>query len=81
MTRAQILEAIRLMQNVERIEVLEFTLRLMREDISSDENRAKKILSLAAAAEMMRDFYLEGSELTEFSDRSQDDFYEYENYA
>jgi hypothetical protein len=29
--------------------------------------------SLAAAAEMMRDFYAEGSELTEFSDRSDGD--------
>lgn len=37
--------------------------------------------NLAAAAEMMRDFYAEGSELTEFSDRSDEDFYEYENYA
>ena len=37
--------------------------------------------SLAAAAEMMRDFYAEGSELTEFSDRADEDFYEYENYA
>ncbi|PSB41544.1 hypothetical protein C7B77_27335 [Chamaesiphon polymorphus CCALA 037] len=37
--------------------------------------------NLTVAAELMRDFYAEGSELTEFSDRSQDDFYEYENYA
>jgi hypothetical protein len=37
--------------------------------------------SLATAAEMMRGFYVEGSELTEFSDRSDEDFYEYENYA
>jgi len=37
--------------------------------------------SLAPAAEMMRDFYAEGSELTEFSDRADEDFSEYENYA
>jgi hypothetical protein len=37
--------------------------------------------SLATAAEMMRDFYAEGSELTEFTDRADEDFYEYENYA
>jgi hypothetical protein len=37
--------------------------------------------SLVAAAEMMRDFYAEGSELTEFSDRADEDFYEYEKYA
>jgi hypothetical protein len=34
--------------------------------------------SLATAAEMMRDFYAEGSE---FTDRADEDFYEYENYA
>ncbi len=37
--------------------------------------------SLATAAEMMRDFYAEGSELTEFTDRANEDFYEYEYYA
>jgi hypothetical protein len=37
--------------------------------------------SLAAAAELMRDFYLEGNELTELSDQSNEDFYEYEKYA
>jgi hypothetical protein len=37
--------------------------------------------NLAAVAEMMRDFYAEGSKLTEFSDRSDEDFSEYENYA
>jgi hypothetical protein len=35
--------------------------------------------SLAAAAETIRDFYTEGSELTEFSDRSDEDLSEYES--
>jgi hypothetical protein len=35
--------------------------------------------SLATAAEMMGDFYPEGSELTEFTDRSTEDFSEYES--
>jgi propanediol dehydratase small subunit len=43
--------------------------------------KTKERSSLATAAEMMRDFYAEGSELTEFSDRADEDFYEYENYA
>jgi propanediol dehydratase small subunit len=43
--------------------------------------KTKERSSLATAAEMMRDFYAEGSELTEFSDRSNEDFSEYENYA
>jgi hypothetical protein len=37
--------------------------------------------SLAAAAKIMRDFYAEGSELTEFSDCADEDLYEYQNYA
>ena len=43
--------------------------------------KTKERSSLAAAAEMMLDFYAEGSELTEFSDRADEDFYEYEKYA
>jgi hypothetical protein len=33
-------------------------------------------LSLMEAAEMMRSYYAEGGELTEFSDLNQEDFYE-----
>jgi hypothetical protein len=39
--------------------------------------KTKERSRLVAAAEMMRDFYAEGSELTEFTDRSDEDFYEY----
>jgi hypothetical protein len=82
MTHSQILEAIRLMPTLERLEIVEFTLGLMRADITKDsEIKPAKQLSLASAAEVMRDFYAEGSTLSEFSDRSPDDFYEYENYA
>jgi hypothetical protein len=82
MTHSQILEAIRLMPTLERLEIVEFTLGLMRTDITKDsEVQLTKQLSLASAAEVMRNFYAEGSNLAEFSDRSVDDFYEYENYA
>jgi hypothetical protein len=82
MTHSQILEAIRLMPTIERIEIVEFTLGLMRADITRDSDlQPAKKLSLAAAAEVMHDLYAEGSHLAEFSDRSPDDFYEYENYA
>ena len=82
MTHSQILEAIRLMPMLEQLEIVEFTLGLMRADMTKDSNlQPVKQLSLAAAAEVMRDFYAEGSNLSEFSDRSPDDFYEYENYA
>ena len=39
MKRAQILEAIRLMQPEERLEVMEFTLLLMREEITKNDVR------------------------------------------
>jgi hypothetical protein len=70
MTHPQILEAIRLMPALERLAILEFTLGLMRADITKDsELQPAKQLSLASAAELMRDFYTEGSNLAEFSDR------------
>jgi hypothetical protein len=82
MTHSQILEAIRLMPTIERLEIVEFTLGLMRADITKDSDlQPAKQLSLASAAEVMRDFYAEGSNLAEFSDQSPDDFCEYENYA
>jgi hypothetical protein len=61
------------------VETLEFLRFLKTKDRFSEGDAPRT--SLATAAEMMRDFYAEGSELTEFIDRSQDDFYEYENYA
>jgi hypothetical protein len=82
MTHTQILEAIRLMPTLERLEIVEFTLGLMRADITKDsEIQPAKQLSLAVEAE--------GINLAEFSvrasvpigNRSPDDFLEYENYA
>jgi hypothetical protein len=63
MIKPQILEAIKQMPNVERLELIEFALRLVREDIEKPEK-----LSLKAAAEIMRSYYVEGSDLTEFVD-------------
>jgi hypothetical protein len=82
MTHTQILEEVRLIPTIERLEIVEFTLGLMRADITKDSDlQPTKQLSLVAAAEVMRDFYAEGSNLAEFGDRSPDDFYDYENYA
>ena len=63
MIEPQILEAIKQMPNIERIRIIEFTLGLMREEMTKDEQ-----LSLKEAAELMRPFYAEGSELPEFVD-------------
>ena len=76
MIESQILEAIKQMPNVERLKIIEFTLRLVREEMEKTEK-----LSLKDAAEIMRPYYAEGSDLTEFIDREHGDFYEYQDYA
>lgn len=76
MIESQILEAIKKMPNVERLKIIEFTLRLVREEMEKTEK-----LSLKDAAEIMRPYYVEGSDLTEFVDIDQGDFYEYQDYA
>jgi hypothetical protein len=74
--KSEILEAIKQMPNRDRLDVMEFVVKLLREDI----NRTEK-LSLRDAAEIMRPFYTEGSSLTEFVDTNTEDFYEYQEYA
>ena len=76
MINTQLLEAIKQMPNVERLEIIEFTLKLIREEMQPTEK-----LSLTEAAEMMRPYYAEGSKLTEFVDVGDEDFYEYQDYA
>jgi hypothetical protein len=61
------------------IETLNFSRFLKNKERFSEGDASR--MSLATAAEMMRDFYAEGSELTEFTDRANEDFYEYEYYA
>lgn len=73
MIKTQILEAIKQMPNSDRLEVIEFALKLLRRDIEK--------LSLREAAEIMRPFYAENSNLTEFVDANNEDFYEYQDYA
>lgn len=76
MINSQLLEAIKQMPNVERLEIIEFTLKLIREEMQRTEK-----LSLTEAAELMRPYYAEGSKLTEFVDAGDEDFYEYQDYA
>ena len=75
MIKTQIKEVIAQMQNAERLEIIEFALKLVRKDMEKPEK-----LSLEAAAEMMRPYYAEGSKLTEFVDTCDEDFYEYHDY-
>lgn len=76
MIKTQILEAIKQMPNVERLEIIEFALQLLREEM----NKVEK-LSVRDAAEMMLSYYEEGSNLTEFVDSCNEDFYEYHDYG
>ncbi len=76
MIKTQILEAIKQMPNSDRLEVIEFALKLLRQDIDKPEK-----LSLRDAAEIMRPFYAANSNLTEFVDANNEDFYEYQDYA
>jgi hypothetical protein len=76
MINSQLLEAIKQMPNVERLEIIEFTLKLIREEMQQTDK-----LSLTEAAEIMLPYYAEGSKLTEFVDVNEADFYEYQDYA
>ena len=70
------------MRTQDRLEVMEFTLRLIREEMPrSTESVKMPQLSLGDAADLVRGYYAEGGELTKFSDLCQEDFYEYKDYA
>ncbi|MDJ1184911.1 hypothetical protein [Roseofilum casamattae] len=73
---SQILAAIKQMGNTERLQIVEFTLSLVREDRVNRER-----VSLEEAAQVMLPYYAEGSILSEFTDRDCGDFYEYQDYV
>lgn len=82
MTKAEVLEALKNMTAEERLEVIETASKLIREEIfAKSKVSPQKELSLAEAAEVMRFFYEQGSEVVIFADRDTEDFYEYEDYA
>lgn len=82
MTKAEILEALKQMTAEERLEVIETASRLIREELAKHPKlKVERELSLVEAAERMRSYYEEGSELAMFTDLNIEDFYEYEEYA
>lgn len=82
MTKAEVLEALKKMTTEERLEVIEIASKLIREEVTAKSKvPLQKELSLAEAAEVMRSFYEQGSELVIFADLDTEDFYEYEDYA
>ncbi|MEC4814943.1 MAG: hypothetical protein SAK29_16930 [Scytonema sp. PMC 1069.18] len=82
MTKAEVLEALKQMTTEKRLEVIETASRLVREElVAKSKLKIEPKLSLAEAAEVMRPFYQQGSELAMFTDENIEDFYEYEDYA
>ncbi|MBW4566729.1 MAG: hypothetical protein KME31_01550 [Tolypothrix carrinoi HA7290-LM1] len=82
MTKAEVLEALKKMTTEERLEIIEIASKLIRQEIvAKSKVTLQKQLSLSEAAEVMRSFYEEGSEVVIFADRDTQDFYEYEDYA
>jgi Arc/MetJ-type ribon-helix-helix transcriptional regulator len=64
MTKAEVLEALKKMTTEERLEVIEIASKLIREEITTKSKvPLQKELSLAEAAEVMRSFYEQGSEV------------------
>lgn len=76
MTLTEILEALKQLDNAERLNIAKAALRLMREDWQSL-TPAEKEQQLAMAAELAILDYLPGSELTVFTALDGEDFYEY----
>ena len=64
------------MPNVERLEIIEFALRLVREEMETAEK-----LSLKDVAKMTVPYYAEEQDLTAFIDSANEEFYEYHDYA
>lgn len=81
MTKVEVLAALKQMTTVERLEIIETASRLIREELAAKPRLKVEQLSLAAAAEVMRPYYEQGSELAMFTDQDTEDFYEYEEYA
>jgi hypothetical protein len=82
MTKLELLDALKAMTVAEQLEILEVTSKIIRDrlsDLSPERLRARTNLEIAA--EKMRSYYAEGSDLADFTDRNPEDFYEYAEYA
>jgi hypothetical protein len=82
MTKTELLAAIEVMTIAEQLEILEVTSKIIRDRLSYQTltpQRDRTDLEIAAAK--MRSYYAEGSELAAFTDRNNEDFYEYSEYA
>jgi hypothetical protein len=82
MTKLELLDALKAMTVAEQLEVLEVTSKIIRDRLSDlAPERLRERTNLEIAVEKMHSFYAEGSDLTAFTDRNTEDFYEYTEYA
>jgi hypothetical protein len=82
MTKLELLDALKAMTVEEQLEILEVTSKIIRERLSNlSPERLRERTNLEIAAEKMRSYYTEGSDLTAFTDRNTEEFYEYAEYA
>jgi hypothetical protein len=80
MTKLELLNAINSMTVGEQLEILEITSKLIRSRLSNSTPLSERT-DLEIAAEKMQSYYAEGSDLTAFTDRNFENFYEYSEYA
>lgn len=82
MTTTEILAALKEMTIAERLEIIETASKLIREELVKKAGHTDgRQMSLAAAVEVMRPYYEQGSKLAMFTDLDSEDFYEYKDYA
>ncbi|NJM67230.1 MAG: hypothetical protein HC851_16920 [Acaryochloris sp. RU_4_1] len=82
MKKVEVLEALKQMTIEDQLEIIETASKLIRDELAGQSQQdIKSELSLAAASEVMRSFYEQGSELASFTDLDTEDFYEHEEYA
>jgi H2-forming N5,N10-methylenetetrahydromethanopterin dehydrogenase-like enzyme len=74
MTKLELLAALKTMTISEQLEVLEVASKIIREGLNVKTD-------LEIAAEKMQAYYVEGSDLSAFTDDNTEDFYEYSEYA
>jgi hypothetical protein len=76
MSKIEILQALHNLTSEEKLEVIEVASRLLRQNLTP-----KTPLSLPTAAEIMKPFYQQGSELSQWTDQDPEDFSHYPDYA
>jgi hypothetical protein len=82
MTKSELLAALKTMTIAEQLEILEMTSKIIRDRLSHPAITPQPDRTdLEIAAEKMRSYYAENSDLATFTDLNTENFYEYSEYA